>query len=424
MILHRISSRDVSYAGTKDRRGITVQQLAIATKGGISIERVAGLNKFLGPAQSIYLGNFRYGQVGFGLGELAGNHFEIVLRNVKPVDGLCIENREEYVASLVERLSKVGFINYYGMQRFGQSQHCPTYRIGIAMLKNNWQEAIHLIMDPREGETDVIEEARILWKVTKEYKKALELVPKRWVAERAILHFYSDTLPRKSSADYLGAFQCIPHELRLMYLHSFQSLVWNMVASYRVKTYGKQVIEGDFVFEETTETELAKETKIIEITKENRSSFTIQDVVLPLPGYSILYPSLLKDYYSNVIESFGLNLENFGKLSKAVHITLAGSYRKLVCLPRNFAASFQTYTDPKGSLLLNDLDRYIRQDASQHQMTPDVVNNIEESFDDNKAYLALKVSFSLPSSAYATMLLREFLRMDTGAAFQRSLCAP
>lgn len=36
-------------------------------------------------------------------------------------------------------------------------------------------------------------------------------------------------------------------------------------------------------------------------------------------------------------------------------------------------------------------------------------------------YLALRLSFQLPTSCYATMLIRELTKMDTATAFQKTL---
>lgn len=53
--------------------------------------------------------------------------------------------------------------------------------------------------------------------------------------------------------------------MRLMYVHSFQSLVWNRIVSRRIKTFGLQPIEGDLVLSE-------KETCLEEIDSEQNDS--------------------------------------------------------------------------------------------------------------------------------------------------------
>ena len=39
----------------------------------------------------------------------------------------------------------------------------------------------------------------------------------------------------------------IPHNWRGFYLHTFSSLLWNHLASYRVREYGLKPVEGDLV---------------------------------------------------------------------------------------------------------------------------------------------------------------------------------
>jgi tRNA pseudouridine13 synthase len=41
-----------------------------------------------------------------------------------------------------------GFINYYGMQRFGTGS-ISTHTVGQHVLKGDWKEAINLILKPR-----------------------------------------------------------------------------------------------------------------------------------------------------------------------------------------------------------------------------------------------------------------------------------
>lgn len=62
----------------------------------------------------------------------------------------------------------------------------------------------------------------------------------------------------------------------------------------------------------TTEPEAKKEEKtttVRPLSSEELDKYTIFDVVLPLPGYDVVYPDNLKDDYKEVIEEYGLKLE-------------------------------------------------------------------------------------------------------------------
>lgn len=119
--LLKLNTKSFAYAGTKDRRAVTVQQVS-AYK--VSAERLHGLNNTL---KNLCLGNFRYAKEPLQLGDLSGNHFVITLRNVI--------GRDEDIADAMLSLKNNGFINYYGLQRFG-STSIPTHHIGQLAKKS------------------------------------------------------------------------------------------------------------------------------------------------------------------------------------------------------------------------------------------------------------------------------------------------
>ena len=80
-------------------------------------------------------------------------------------------------------LRERGFINYYGMQRFGTSP-IPTHAIGLALLRSDWALATHLILRSRDGEGDDVALARQIWQEGK-LAEAIRMMPRRAVAERA-----------------------------------------------------------------------------------------------------------------------------------------------------------------------------------------------------------------------------------------------
>ena len=116
-LLH-VKSSLLSYAGTKDKRAITTQKICAAN---IDAKKISTLNKSV---NNIAVGDFEYKSCALKLGELGGNHFSTVIRNIAPTAN------EDFVSILIESIKGNGFINYFGMQRFG-SGGVPTFEIGL-----------------------------------------------------------------------------------------------------------------------------------------------------------------------------------------------------------------------------------------------------------------------------------------------------
>jgi tRNA pseudouridine13 synthase len=135
--LLRRNTNAFSYAGSKDKRGVTTQRVsAFQTRAS----DLAKLNERL---MGVRVGSFAYKEDKLELGALQGNHFIVTLRRVL-ADAATIERA-------VTSVRESGFINYFGLQRFGTGA-VPTHAIGRAMLRGEYQAAVGLIMHPREGE--------------------------------------------------------------------------------------------------------------------------------------------------------------------------------------------------------------------------------------------------------------------------------
>ena len=71
--------------------------------------------------KNMAVGNFSYKHNGLSLGDLSGNDFTIVIRDLSESD--------EQIDLCCRSLQEKGFINYFGLQRFGTGV-IPTYAIG------------------------------------------------------------------------------------------------------------------------------------------------------------------------------------------------------------------------------------------------------------------------------------------------------
>jgi tRNA pseudouridine13 synthase len=402
----RINQKVFSVAGTKDKRAITVQW---ATAFKVLPEKLNTINS---KARDIRIGNFSYVQDQVRLGDLQGNKFVIVLRNVKGAD-------QDQIQTAVNAVRSQGFINYYGLQRFGSSDS-PTHWVGAALLRGNWDEAIIHIMAPAPNTREDISSALTKFLEGGDPADTLASLPTHLIAERIILN----TLAQQGRNALVNALLAIPRNLRTMYIHAYQSYLWNCAASERVARYGgSAVVVGDLVISrqsmhafrkskmegsdhhssaELHEVSALAPVHVVTEEEAKNKTYSIEDVVLPLPGSRILFPDNdIAHVYHQIAQKDGLSLTvDCHKVKEFSQSSLPGTYRHLIYKPHDLEYHATKYDDDKHN------------------------EDLELNFANSNAagrFLALKLSFTLPSSTYATMLIRELTKMPTTVEYARSL---
>ncbi|KAK1169294.1 hypothetical protein AOXY_G10284 [Acipenser oxyrinchus oxyrinchus] len=375
----RIKPNLISYMGTKDKRAITVQRIAVQK---ITAQRLSHLNTCL---MNFKLGNFSYQKHPLKLGELQGNHFTVVIRN--------ISGSNEQVEQAMISLRETGFINYYGMQRFGTTA-VPTYQVGRAILQGNWKEVIDLILKPRPGaEKGYLVQCREEWARSQDPEAALRKLPVKRCVEGQLLRGLSSY----GKNNIIAAFGIIPRNNRLMYIHSYQSYVWNNLVSRRIEEFGLKAVPGDLVLRGATAEPLSESEVAV---------YSIHDVVMPLPGFDVIYPThTIGGGYKEMMEADGLDINNMRH--KIRDYSLSGAYRKIITRPQEVSWEVISYDDLKIPLVHTDVEK--------------LEGKLPPVYPKEGQYRALRMEFSLLPSCYATMAIREVLKMDTSIKNQTQL---
>lgn len=170
----RIDEKYANFAGTKDRVAITEQYISISKGSKKNVE--------LKDLSLEYVGS---GFERINLGQLSGNYFEIVVRNI---DNLPEEKKK--------------FLNLFDSQRFGKNNDNQV--VGKFILKGKYKEACELIDETK------------------------------------------DFLLNQPN-NFVGALRNLPKKNLKMYVHAYQSFLWNSVAkelSKEIKSNIKLPIVG------------------------------------------------------------------------------------------------------------------------------------------------------------------------------------
>jgi len=111
-------SRDIGYAGLKDKNAMTVQCISIHKSYE---EKLKLLNH-----PNIKILNTTYHNNKIKIGHLKGNKFFVRFKKVYPNDAFKIKN-------VIGHIKEFGIPNYFGFQRFGIEQN--NYKLGLEILQ-------------------------------------------------------------------------------------------------------------------------------------------------------------------------------------------------------------------------------------------------------------------------------------------------
>ena len=236
-----INKNRIFSSGLKDKRAITTQILVIdAPRRKVESVEI--------PDSSIEVLGRTHQKV--AMGDHDGNRFTITVRGCCDESGSPIDAKEAMsrVHSIRDGLAKAmgsdAFPNWIGPQRFGSTRPV-TPQVGAAVIEGDFERAVNLYVGmegSREGRE--AEAFRSSWREGGDPEKSLELAPERLGYESAMLKHLI-----KKPGDYVGAFKTLPNSLQLLMVHSIQSLAFNHSLSERIVS-GLSLIEpelGDLV---------------------------------------------------------------------------------------------------------------------------------------------------------------------------------
>eukprot|EP00375_Theileria_parva_P002809 XP_765490.1 hypothetical protein [Theileria parva strain Muguga] len=439
------SSFDVFSAGNKDKRGITVQRLCIRRCRIVDLFEAMTKRWF----DDVYVSDLFYKNSKISLGDLTGNHFKIVIRGIED---------HSNIHKCMERLKNYGFINYFGLQRFG-TKMVGTHIVGAALIHQKYDLAIRLILGDiekakqykvfnkfydnadldklnnyesrpikSENEEGEVEDRKFRWAtdyylIGNDAEMALKYLPSHLFVEKSLLKGVISNIPPDKC---LGR---VPKNILTIYVHSTQSLLFNLAATERLERFGYKVAVGDLVatgeqeLSSSSESEddevnlgLNKRTQVVKVENEEEARrYTIDQVVLPLPGDNVKYPENMEDFYRKIsMENFNIPLEDFssfkdieGKKHRSL-VSVRGSYRFLIVKPRDVSYEvIEKLEDPFQVLIKPEIEGY-KQCLEKYE-TQKNLGNIYRLGDLIKNRSALLLRCSLPKSSYITVALREII---------------
>jgi len=208
-----VSVGRIGYAGTKDKRAVTAQRISIWKMRMEDVQRVQ--------IKDILLRDYEYSDRRIELGDLEGNRFTVVVRDLGGDLGRVGERINAVIGELYGQVPA-----FYGVQRFGTTRPI-THLVGREIVKGDFYGAlmVYLAKD-YPGEKAEIREARKRLMETGDFREALKSFPERLGYENAMLNYLV-----QRPEDYVGAFRVLPKNLSMMFVHAYQGYIYNRALS-------------------------------------------------------------------------------------------------------------------------------------------------------------------------------------------------
>lgn len=286
------------------------------------------------------------------LGHLAGNRFAIKIRDVRPTDVVRLD-------PVLKDLARRGMPNYFGEQRFGRRN--DNDRLGAAYLRGDDAEVIRLLVGASDPAVD--DEASIAARTMFEQGDlagALNRLPRYLHLEARVLHRFIKT------GDAATAVGAADERIRKLWISALQSRLFNNLVARRIDSLGT-LLDGDLAWKHDNGSVFAVESAAAE--QRRCDAFEISPSG-PLLGYRMTMPqgSALAVEQA-VLDASGLQASDF---RRAGDLRIKGARRPLRVQPADC--------------------------------------RLEAGSDEHGGFIT--VSFALPPGSFATVLLRELMKVD------------
>ncbi|MGA9840351.1 MAG: tRNA pseudouridine(13) synthase TruD [Thermoplasmata archaeon] len=356
-VAHRLglARNAVQWAGTKDRRAVS--ERLFSYRGALP-DRGLGL-------RDVTLVEAYRSRDGLVLGHHYGNAFDLRVGELmtEPTSALAAFRRTE--AELRER---GGVPNFFGPQRFGEVRPI-TQEVGRWVVRGDIAHAVDVYLTdrPTDGSPGVGDEARRSYAEHRDPVRALREYPREYRFERTLL----EHLARGHSPE--RAFRALSRDLRMLFVHAFQALIFNrwLGARHAAELPFDRPVDGDRIVRVARDGTV-RGPDSVPVGPDNLAECT--DLVArgralvagPLVGYeTAIADGLPGRQLEEILRDQDIRPEMF-RLPSAPEVASRGAWRPALV--------------PTPPLAMEAADA------------------------------AVRFRFALPKGAYATVLLREFLK--------------
>lgn len=360
-----ISQKRIGFAGTKDKRAVTTQKISIHN---MTTHAVDGIH-----LKDVDLKVIGRSNKPVKLGDLTGNKFKITVRDIDKGEN---ELQTQLQETTGEILKTGGVPNFFGIQRFGAIRPI-THLVGKSIICGELEKAaLAYIARSFPDESEKNKHVRDYVFNTRDYVWGLERYPLNLRYERSMMH-HLVTDPD----DFTGAFGILSKSIRMLFVHAYQSYLFNRILCERVKEGLplNSTVEGDIVCFKNKDG-LPDISRTEYVTSQNlngmnnllrrRRAF----VTAPLIGYNTEWASGQQgEIEHRIFEKSGVPIEGF-KVPLMPELASKGLRREIIL-----------HVQPGYAV-------------SGDELNPGKTKTILE--------------FSLPKGSYATTLLREYMKVD------------
>ncbi len=294
-----VQQKDMNIAGMKDKTSVSTQ---LVSARNAAKERLLSLS-----IKDLSVNGAWTAPERVRMGQLLGNRFTITVRD--PAAGDPGDRIDAVLAELNGR-----FPNYFGGQRFGTSRR-NTHLIGEKLLRGEAEEALVMFLCDTEKERNpLVAAARKELADTRDYARALSSFPRHLSLERSVISYLS-----KNPGKYAEAFRRLPRNIVLLFIHAFQSHIFNRLLSERLSEGEPELEEGEYFCGETL--------GFPDTSRAEGEGW--------ICGKLIGYGTPLNEREKAVLDELGMSKEAF-RMKAMPQLSSKGSYRTLMAPLKDF----------------------------------------------------------------------------------------